>query len=144
VKLYVRQSYLEILTTVPSVVHTQVASLRLTKRFGCHLLVDVNFLHEQEAFILRKRRASTTEPNEREYLVVPQHRPNLIFLLRSWLRRPAYQEALDHVLLKVNIELFVGYLLSEFNDHFSPDELKYLVNPMRPFGSFHPLQRNHF
>jgi hypothetical protein len=119
-ELYVRQSYLKILATIPSVVHTQVASLRLPKWFSCYFLVDVDFLHEQEAFILRKRRATTAEPNEGEYLVVPQNRPNLIlFLARLW--RPAYQEALDDMLLKVNVELFVGYLLSKFNYHFSPD-----------------------
>lgn len=42
------------------------------------------------------------------------------------------------------IELFIWYLFSKFNNHFSSDELKHLVDSKRSFGSFHSLYRYDF
>lgn len=128
-KLDVRQSYLQTDVSIPSVVHTQVTSLRLPERLCCHLLIDMDLFHEQEALVLGKSRATSAEPYQRKYLIVTKDWSDLVVFFAR-LSTAAHQKGFNNVLLKVDIQVLVGYLFPELNYHLSPNQLEDLVNPM--------------
>lgn len=48
------------------------------------------------------------------------------------------------MLFIVLAHVFIWDLFSEFDYHFSPDELKNLINPKRSFGPLESLKSNDF
>jgi hypothetical protein len=106
-----------------------------------HSLIRVDFLKENESFFLSHTSTSSTKPNKGEYLVVSNDRTYFgrVFVLR----RATKKEALNEVFLKIVSEFLIRNVLPEFDNHFPPNQLKYLVDPERSLAPLFSLDTHH-
>ena len=127
--------YCRIWSSSSSVIHACVTLCSSTS--DCHFLVYVNLLQQNEALLLRQARASSTQTYQGEYLIISDNRSNFTFVLI--LNIPTQEKAFNYMFEIFLIHLFIGNLLSKFNNHFSPDKFQNLVNSKTSFCSFHSL-----
>ena len=92
-----------------------------------HFLIDMNFFHENEAFLLSQTGTASAQPYQRENLIIPENRSYLSILVL--IRVSTQEKSFNHMLLEVFVQGLIRNLFSELDNHFSSNEFKHLINP---------------